>query len=232
MIFERWHLRSGESDKSERILEEFEIDNGVRFVRKMSDGREELKLMRGEEEVFDLMSLAPEGTRINFTGKWHANWTADGYEIEIGNFTKAEHLVVFLHEVGHLKYPQDLDIRTTLKSRYIRETKRDELNRFPASRLRVLKEEMDVVLRSEQDAWAFAFNQCNDLKQKFGIDILNKISGEGKPTDKFNEYAGKYLKNYEALYLEELEPADILSFEQLEEHLKFLEERESQAPSQ
>lgn len=132
-MFERWRNKI---EGKRGILEKIDLGGGINLIREISNGENMLKIMRGgDEELLDLMSLAPKGTKLNFTGEWSANKSGEGYEITIGNFRNAGSLVLFLHEAGHLQNPEDLDIRSTFKRKYIQETKKDKLNRYPSSRL-------------------------------------------------------------------------------------------------
>jgi len=97
---------------------EVQFENGIKLVTRVGSSEPSLKFVKGDEEIFDLKSLAPEETKIIFDPK--NNWQASAKykEINIGKFTGADCVLTFLHEVGHINKPEDEDIANSAKSRY------------------------------------------------------------------------------------------------------------------
>src|SRR3989338_11035375 len=172
-MFERWLSKT---ESNEKILDRVDLGNDVSLVRKMINGEEQIVIAKAYEEVFDLITLAPAGTKIKYTGEWFATVLKGNCEITIDRLRNIGDLATLLHEIGHLQNPEDADIKTGIEKRVFLEQEKDKLvNLFPESRLEAIREQLIFITRMEYDAWAYAILQMEELEQKFGIQIFGQF---------------------------------------------------------
>ncbi|MFH0892114.1 MAG: hypothetical protein V1867_05030 [Candidatus Falkowbacteria bacterium] len=196
-----------------------EFVNGKSLVVSVTGDEPEIKLMEGDREVLDLKTLAPEGTKLEFSEK--NKWGAIEGKICIGKFTGIDCLLAYLHEAGHL-HNGDMKMVRAAEAGYLLEKIKDKQWRYPTERLRALKEEKTVVMASERNAWAYALRQARKLEKGEGIDIFERFGG----VKGVFSFVNKYLESYEERYMNELYHCDIFTKEDMEELFARLDEAE------
>ncbi len=202
---------------------EIEFENGVKFVTKISDDVPELKFIKNNEDVLDLISLAPKDTKVVFdiANKWQAKVKLK--EINVGEFKDVDYILSFLHEAGHLHNVGDSEIASDVMRKYAKESFEDKNNAYPKSRLIAMEEERKAVIKSERNAWAYALRQARKIERELEINIFEKI---GKAED-IRKYVNKFLETYEQGYVDVLYDLYIYNKKQMEELFEELDKESS-----
>jgi len=211
---------------------EFEFENGVRLISRILKDEPSFRFIdKDGNDLVDLASFVPAGTRLEINrrkgeeGKWGADSDDEGPVLLVGDYSDgSEALVSFLHEAGHLQNIVDFEIRSQAKRKHFLEAKKDIVNAYPNSRLLAMKEEKDIVMKSERDAWAFALRKVREIEKKFNISIFERLGSRGAAYERARNFTNEYLGTYERGYLEELESLDIFGEKQMEEFFASLEE--------
>lgn len=201
---------------------EIEFEHGIRLIFRILENQPSLRFIdENGKDLLDLIELAPIETRLRLYTKWGANMEENIPTISVGEFNGIEALFEFLHESGHLHNWTDTESYNTAQKRHDEEKKRDSNNANPNSRLKAMKSERVALLKTEQNAWAFAIKKIVELEGRFDIHIFNRIGGVGKTNERVTDYINKHLDMTNKPYLDELYELDIFSREQME---KFFEE--------
>jgi hypothetical protein len=207
----------------ERIAGPREImfEKGKKLIVSIVGEEAQIKLMDGENEILDLRSLAPEGTKFVFSpkDKWGAE--AGNKILYFGRFKGADCLLSFLHELGHLEDELGEKLINQAKREYWREKKSDTNHAYPIQMQVAIYEEMKEVMRSERSAWAFALRKARELERRYDIVIFKQI---GKTEDVVN-FVNGFLKTYEDGYVSELYDLDIYTKEGMMEFFSNLEKK-------
>lgn len=69
----------------------------------------------------------------------------------------------------------------------------------------------------ERDAWAFSLRKTRELERAHGINIFNRIEGEGKTWENVRDFANRALQTHEQVYLDELDNVNVFTKEEMEQ---------------
>ena len=210
---------SGKAEKPGELIEPsvLELENGIVFEKILKDGTIEVKLSKNGEEVFDFLDFAPPGTTLKIHTKKRWGAEINPYIIYVGKGGAIESILSFLHEAGHLKNSQDVEIASRLKQTVYEEEKKDKNQDLPKSRLRAIAEARKFIIRIEKDAWAVALRKARELEKKFNINIFDRLpeteeekqSGTTVIYKRVRAFINNHLNDYEDAFLAPLYDVDI-----------------------
>ncbi len=193
---------------------EIYFENGIKLVTRVGSDEPSLKFIKGDDKIFDLTKLAPEGTKIIFDPKNEWEASAKTKEIKIGKFTGVDCILTFLHEVGHINKPEDEDITNSAKSHYNHIVYNKGSNSdFSSDEL--LKNASKEIIQGERNAWAYSLRQTRTLERELGIDIMGKMGN----VKQIKEFVDSFLSVYKNRYPEKISDLDIFSEEEIESFL-------------
>ncbi len=213
------------TEKMEKIKEKYngprriELGEGKELAIRLSGEEPEVKLCKGDRELFDLKSLAPEGTKLEFDikSKWRAY--PKSKLVKIGKYEDMGFVLSLLHEFGHLHNDLDNNIVYSAKEKHLQEKMKDRVNNYNLARLSAMNNERKAVLRAERSAWAFALREIRRLEQKYKVKIFAQIGS----FEDIRNFLNKHLGTYEQGYLDELYNIDIFTKEEMKKLFEMIE---------
>lgn len=202
--------------------QEVKFHNGIRMVASTHGDKPTIRLLRDKKIVEDLRSYLPDETvvKIHPEGKWKADIERATSKplLLMGKINGVYAIADFLHEGGHLLFPELTDIALTAESRYASLLYRQHTSKKKIPELsQAFDQSHEEKLRAERSAWAFALRVIRQIDQKHGIDIINRMGG----IDGVLKYVNCFLGQYEQQALTDLKDlgSEVYSKTQMEELL-------------